>query len=321
MTKVTRLTLEEGSVLERRRLHLREVTPDADAPLDTVGADLRAARGRKGVDIATVSDQLKIKPEHLTALEDGDISALPGRAYAIGFLRSYAEYLGLDPAACIERFKTEIAGRGEPEEQVVSFQAAEDMQRKLPQGWIVFVVLLLIAVVWGGYYLSQSANRMLTQSITPVPSTPSSQQLATQPRPAPAAPPAASQAVAVIPSPTATVASVQRPTPSATSAPTDLPTGTQYGLVNKNYRLMLRIHKVTRVLVQGPTGTVYINRALQPGDTYQAPNVSGLLITTGDADAVEVILDSESVGRLGKGVANGVSLNPQDIMDRAHRPG
>ena len=319
MTKVTRLTLDDGSALERRRLHLREVTPDADTPLDTVGADLRAARGRKGLDIETVSEVLKIKPEHLTALEEGDISGLPGRAYAIGFLRSYAEYLELDPAACIERFKTEIAGRAEPEEPVVAFQAAEDLERKLPQGWIVFVVLALIAVIWGGYYLSQSANRMLSQNVASAPAA-ADRHPDAQPTPAAARP---ATAMAAIPPPTTTVAAaVQPPAATPAAAPADnLPHGTQYGLVNKNFRLMLRIHKLTRVLVQGPTGTVYINRALHPGDTYQAPTVVGLLITTSDADAVELVLDGESVGKLGKGPANGVSLNPQDIMDRSHRQG
>ncbi len=116
MAKVTRLTLDQDGGPGRRRLHLREISDDADAPLETVGQDLRAARQRKGEDLASVSAILKIRKDHLEALEECNLEALPGRTYAIGFVRSYSEYLGLDPIYFVERFKLEIAGRGEPDE-------------------------------------------------------------------------------------------------------------------------------------------------------------------------------------------------------------
>jgi hypothetical protein len=98
-----------------------------------------------------------------------------------------------------------------------------------------------------------------------------------------------------------------------------LPPGTSYGLGNTNSRLTLRVSKPTRLLVQGPGGKIYINRSLQPGDTYRAPNIVGLILTASDASGVEVVLDGAPVGRAGQGVVNGVSLNPQDVMDRASR--
>ena len=96
MTKVTHLTLDEGGGLSRQRIHLREISGEADTPLETVGQDLRAARLRRGDDLATVSKALKIRKDHLEALEEDRFDALPGRTYAIGFVRSYADYLGLD---------------------------------------------------------------------------------------------------------------------------------------------------------------------------------------------------------------------------------
>lgn len=343
MTKVTRLTLEQGGVLERRRLHLREISDEIDAteiPLDTVGADLKAARTRKGEEIDAISHVLKIRSEHLKSLEDGDIQALPGRAYAIGFLRSYAEYLGLDPAALVERFKAEIAGRGEPEEAAPSF-SVEERDRKLPQGWIVFVVLLLVAVIWGGYYLSVSANRMLAQDVQPVPRnvardagidtppprTPVAAPVQTTAAPAapvvaPATAPAAPASGRVATLPPQTTPQAASPTAVPGAAATPLPPGTSYGLINTNSRMTLRIHKPTRLLVQGPghPPKIFINRTLKPGDTYRAPNLVGLLLTASDASGVEVILDGSPIGRAGQGVVNGVSLNPQDVMDRASRP-
>src|SRR5580658_10911495 len=111
MTKVTQISFEDDGGPGRRRIHLREISGDADAPLETVGQDLRAARLRRGDDLASVSRVLKIRKDHLEALEEDRLEALPGRTYAVGFVRSYADYLGLDPVQCVERFKGEIAGR------------------------------------------------------------------------------------------------------------------------------------------------------------------------------------------------------------------
>src|ERR1700691_3682921 len=105
MTKVTHMTLDEGGGLSRRRIYLREISGESDTPLETVGQDLRAARLRRGDDLATVSRALKIRKDHLDALEEDRFEALPGRTYAVGFVRSYSDYLGLDPVQCVGRFK------------------------------------------------------------------------------------------------------------------------------------------------------------------------------------------------------------------------
>ena len=113
MTKVTHLTVEEGGGQNKRRIHLREISGDSDAPLETVGQDLRAARLRRGDDLATVSRALKIRKDHLEALENDRLEDMPGKTYAIGFVRSYARHLGLDAAQFVERFKRDISGRAD----------------------------------------------------------------------------------------------------------------------------------------------------------------------------------------------------------------
>ena len=112
----------------------------------------------------------------------------------------------------------------------------------------------------------------------------------------------------------------------ATTAPAPeapLPAGTVYGQQNHNARVVLRIHVATRILVQGPDGIVYMNRTLNPGDTYQVPNKVGVTLTTTNAGAVEVDLDGQSMGYAGKGagVAGAISLDPQSIVDRSNSGG
>jgi cytoskeleton protein RodZ len=328
MAKVTRLSLDNGGP-DRRRIHLREISDQADSPLETVGEDLRNARQRKGEDLAHVSRVLKIRKDHLEALEESNIAALPGRAYAIGFVRSYAQYLGLDADDCVRRLKTEIAGRIETKEPHVAITVPRE--RSLPAGAAIIVLLLAAAVVYGGYYLAVSADRVASPPVTPVPDRLAVEAgLKPPPQPVVQAAPVAPKLIpaaqtvpdtpAAAPPDSAPAAAAAVPAQQAAVVP--LPPGQKYGLHNANSRITLRIHKPVHVSIMGANDFVYLNRILQPGDTYQAPNIVGLKLTAQDAGAVEIILDGASVGYAGKDGADmqAMSLNPQDVVDRQANP-
>jgi len=330
MTKVTRLTLDEGGGLDRRRIHLREISGDLDAPLETVGQDLHAARLRRGDDLATVSRVLKIRKEHLEALEEDRVEALPGRTYAVGFVRSYADYLGLDAVQCVERFKAEIAGRSDETVQPITV-IDEDDHRRLPQGWLIIAGVVLVLVLYGAYQLAASAERMLNEPDT----VPPPQQMVAKPaavaqhKPAPvktvvAPAPEVTPPPADDTAPPAAEPAVQPPLNNTqlqpSGVPDSVPAGQVFGEQNKNARVVLRLRQAARILVQGPDGTLFINRTLKAGDTYRVPNFVGLTLTTSDAAAVEVDLDGTAVGVAGKNndTAEALSLDPQSIIDRAN---
>ena len=315
MAKVTRLTLDSSGGLDRRRFALREISEDTDAPLESVGQDLRAARQRKGEELSRISQVLKIRKDHLQAVEESNFDALPGRAYSIGFVRAYAEYLGLDGALFVERLKTEIAGRSEAREAAV--QMTSPRERKLPPGGIVLAVLLLMALIYGAYYLFAAVNRMTTQPVTPVPARLAEQAgLTTNASPAPPSEttPATSPASALAAgAPGATAPGI---TPSASATP--LPQGLKYGTQNAGSRITILAHRPVRVLIQGRNKLLLQDRQLQTGDSYLVPNMIGVTLATPDSGALEIILDGASMGYAGKdGVAaEGLSLNPQDVVDR-----
>src|SRR5437868_7300347 len=167
MSKVTRLSLDESGELSQKRIHLREISGDLDAALETVGQDLRAARLRRGDDLATVSKALKIRKDHLEAIEEDRLDALPGRTYAVGFVRTYADYLGLDAVQCVERYKAEIAGRTEDKEPPPYPDETEE--RNLPYGWMVVGVIVLLLVIYGAYHLAISADSVANQPVAAVP--------------------------------------------------------------------------------------------------------------------------------------------------------
>jgi cytoskeletal protein RodZ len=74
-----------------------------------LGEVLRAAREGKGVDLARVERDTKIRERYLSALERGDYRDLPGAVYTKGFLRNYGAYLGLDPEYLIDLYRIESA--------------------------------------------------------------------------------------------------------------------------------------------------------------------------------------------------------------------
>lgn len=326
MTKVTRLTLDSEGGLDRRRIHLREISDEMDAPLDTVGQDLRTARLRRGDDLASVSRVLKIRKDHLEALEEDRIEALPGRTYAVGFIRSYADYLGLDAVQCVERFKAEIAGRADASVTPITV-IDEDAEHRMPHGWKIMAGVVILLVLYAAYQLAATVDKALnepTVAPAPVVQRPVAHKVAAAP-------------VAVTPPVTHTdtpavegTVNGQTANPSAADqtatgtaavpppAEPALPQGQVYGDASKSVRVVLRAREATRILVQGPDGRVYQNRLLKPGDSYRMPNIPGLTLTTPNAGAVEVALDGAPMGVAGHNqeTIEALSFDVQSIQDR-----
>ncbi|MEQ8702093.1 MAG: DUF4115 domain-containing protein [Bauldia litoralis] len=75
--------------------------------VDHVGAELAAARRRKGLSVETLAADLNIRAAFVSALEAGRYSDLPGLPYAIGYVRSIADHLGLDGEAFARKLKDE----------------------------------------------------------------------------------------------------------------------------------------------------------------------------------------------------------------------
>jgi cytoskeleton protein RodZ len=325
MSRIIDPTYSDGAEA-RRRTQLREMP--SEVPREGVGQELREERQRRGEDLTAASRVLRIRRDHLEALEEGRVDDLPGRTYAVGFVRSYAEYLGLDSAQYVERFKTEIAGRGE--HSPLKGLPPESDGPGLPYGWLLMAAVLVAVVGYAGYQLVRSANLPSAQAVAPVPA-------AIAPQPARHVPPGRQARVqqsipaphpasvgAGSPLPTAGTA-VQPTVPPASSAAANsalaaLPPGQVFGMQNHNARVVLHVRTVTHVLVEGPGGRVYINRILHPGDAYRVPDLVGLSLTTEDGAAVSLELDGQDMGVAGRSgqMTEALSLDPQAIVDRSH---
>jgi cytoskeleton protein RodZ len=71
-----------------------------------IGSSLREARERRNLSYGQVEAETAIRTRYIRALEDEDFHILPGPTYTKGFLRAYAEYLGLDGQPFVDEFNS-----------------------------------------------------------------------------------------------------------------------------------------------------------------------------------------------------------------------
>jgi len=131
-----------------------------------VGTLLKASRLRIGEELSEVSDVLRIRNVYLEAIEDDRYQDLPGPTYATGFIRAYADHLGLDSDEIIHRFK----GRTSGEEPLSDLVFPEPIsQAGIPGGAIVFVGALVVILTYGVWYVNTSEDGFLAELISAVP--------------------------------------------------------------------------------------------------------------------------------------------------------
>ncbi|MCH8002087.1 MAG: DUF4115 domain-containing protein [Proteobacteria bacterium] len=127
---------------------------------------LRGAREEHGQDLHAVAQVLRIRYDYLEAIETGAFERLPGTTYAHGFLRTYAEFLGLDGDEMVERFKQEMHGTESKPELVFPEPVAEN---RIPGGAIVLISAVLLVLAYSGWFYLSSQGKSVADLIPPLP--------------------------------------------------------------------------------------------------------------------------------------------------------
>jgi cytoskeleton protein RodZ len=319
------------------------VTPSVTEPpaAARAGADLREARERLGLSLHDVAFTLRIRAPHLEALEEGRISLLPGNAYALAFVRTYASSLGLDAEEMVRRFKTEAAEFGRRTELVFPIPMPE---RGLPAGAVLLLGLVLTIGAYAGWYRLSGEGRLPAETVTAIPErlAPLAEQ-ALPPAPAVTAatadtsggaapkivladPPTSGMLANPAPpvvaiSPTSAAAAQLPAQPPDVSALTDLsPTQASAAPVAPApdaSRVVLRATADAWVLVKDHGGAVVLNRTLKAGETWSVPPRPDLLLTTGNAGGTDILVDGAATPSLGGSgaVRRDMPLDPDQIKD------
>lgn len=204
-----------------------------------VGEVLRRARLQYELEIPHVCARLNIRPEHIEAIETGNIARLPGRVYAIGFVRAYANYLQLDTDKIVYLFKSQCIGHTANRDLKFPTPVRES---RSPAWWMVAASIGVVAVIavlllsWG-----RSAGAPEVSPALPDP-------VAEQSMPSSAAP----------------------------------------------GKLKITAKETSWVELRAGE-KVLISRVLAKGESFTAPDVSDLRLSTGNAEGIGVTWDGRAV--------------------------
>ncbi len=192
---------------ERKKAKKTETSAAKPEPA-FVGATLRAVRLEKKMKIDDISHAINIRPSQIKAIEENDIESLPGMTYAVGFVRAYANFLGLNGADIVHRFKAE-QGHEQPQADLKFPEPITES--RVPSPVMVGIGAFLAVVVlvgWTIYSNMHNADKTATQ-VPPAPVVASMTS-------APVAPPAPIAPTALTAAPVVTGVNTQAATSVAT---------------------------------------------------------------------------------------------------------
>ncbi len=258
----------------------------------SVGEILRRTRVHYGQSLEQIEQVLRIRASQLEALETGNLEQLPGRVYAIGFVRAYAEYLGLDGDKMVHLFKQQSVGKNARPELQFPVAADDAKVPSIPMVGIGAILCVAVIIVAGVFFTGGESD----EEIPPVPSTMQEQALGEAPSIIPAAEP-----------PPQPPPMFNEDTPIAQNAAVP---------AAPVQRVIVNVEDNSWVEVRDATGKVLLSQVLKPGDQFLVPNEPGMTLSTGNAGGLTLQLDGKPLPKIGKQaeVKRNISLNPSDLL-------
>jgi cytoskeleton protein RodZ len=108
-----------------------------------IGNSLREARVRQHLELTEIELATKIRSRYLRALEEENFEALPAQTYVKGFLRTYADYLGLDGQLYVDEFNSRFGADGEEPREPVMVRRSSHVHRhhrRVERRWVIFAL-------------------------------------------------------------------------------------------------------------------------------------------------------------------------------------
>lgn len=288
-----------------------------------IGGTLRDAREAAGASLDDISALLKIRSDHLQALEEDDFERLPGSVYAIGFIRTYATHLGLNAGELIERYKEAVSvphleNQGpNPQTDVEPISGA----LKIAIGVMALFVVYILWLIAGGAS-DDDTNRIA--AAPPVVAEAPTQNVE-------AAPTAPAEAAA--PQSETGAEAEEMPAPQADAASSDtsgnLQTGSQNdaqaenrdqnggeaeveadvspveppasaGLEAATAKVEIRAMRRTWMRIESADGRVLFSSIIREGEGFDLQDPDAYTLATRDAGSLEFFVNDVSVGTVGR---------------------
>ena len=247
-----------------------------------VGELLRDARESAGKRVEDIANDTRVPLRHLIAIENSDYAALPGKTYAMGFVRAYARTVGLDEADLIAKLRAELgADDYRAGHQYEAYEPADPA--RVPPQTLVWTTLIVAALFAGGYWYWRSTSVDNVASDV-----------------------AAEQALetSVEESAPATAA------PAATAATPTIP---------DNAEVVVTAKDTVWFRIDDASGKQVYSAELKAGDRYVVPaGQKGLMIRTSRPQSLDLSVAGQIVPQLGPAdlLVKNVSLDPAELAKR-----
>lgn len=278
-----------------------------------IGGLLKDKRLSKGITLDRISADLKIRVSFLKALEEENFDIFPADVYIMGYIRTYAMYLGIEPEPLIEEFKalrekqkvsheiipgtseTDKTENGEVRSVVQNQKSDFKSQRPItpsglsfkPNFLILGVIILIGGIAIFSIFKTTRQQKELTLPAPPVPV----QSSQTSPPSSEPVPPQA-QAVTQPPAPV----TKKEPLPSVSPhVATDNKSITR---PSEGYNLKIVATELSWLVVESEEGSYDIT--IKPGEIVQYTSKKGFKIKTGNAGGIKLFLNGKDMGSPGK---------------------
>ena len=281
-----------------------------------IGWSLRAIREFRGLSLDEVAEATRVRRPYLADLEAMRLEKLPSRPFTMGYIKAYAEALGLDGDAAVERFKAEEPDLDEPLRAPVGVSTPSDPR--------IAAIVAGVAVTVVAIILWNIAQRTMMAGAPPPP-TASARAAAMALAPPP---PAVFQLGLPLPAPVESTTPPLYHTPGmpddnapdnlstagnklavrpdgepavdpATLPPVFQPNGKIYGVPpGQPSSVTLQALKSASLIVRGTDGSIYFARQFAPGEAYRAPPLGGLVAEVSEPTNFQVFVAGQSKGVL-----------------------
>lgn len=120
--------------------------------MTSIGEVLAEGRHQKGITPKDVEKYIKIRAKYISALEQNDFDIIPGQAYVVGFIKTYANFLGLDGAELVRRYQEDFGSSAQSNDYKIYNVSIAGPELNKPEGGTkgpvrLFVVILGLILV------------------------------------------------------------------------------------------------------------------------------------------------------------------------------
>jgi len=282
-----------------------------------IGQALRAIREHQGLSLEDLAETTRVRASYLAAIEELRLELLPSRPFTIGYVRAYAQALGLDPEAAVERFRMDEPVLEEPLRAPLGVQETHDPRVNS----LIAGGCMIIAAI----FLWNIARRAMMEDAPPPPAASeviaAKALAAAKPGPIVLGAPLPAPVESTTPPPYETPGLAEAvltedgrltlqgkpkpldqmtdPPPLAQLPPKFTPKGAIYGAqATEASSVTVQALKSSQLIVRGADGSLYFARQLAAGEAFRAPQVSGLTFNVTDPNAFQVFVGGQSHGVL-----------------------